>query len=299
MTLAPTPVLQSLGDAAPHFGEVGQRLFAAIATDYPDSLSRRPAQLLLSADATTEDLDRLLTAAGFADIVELRHRAGRESHRQLATPDLRFTVRDVEHGDRSGLRRICAYEQENLAETLSSLQANGALELAARAILTSRRRWILGDMKSAGYATLLATDLAAVLRDVTLVQPNSAGALAALSDAHRTDTLTAFSFRNYSALTLRVAREFQAIGATVIALTDSHTSPIGEFADHVLPINTRSVTMTHSPTAVAAAGHLLASLAAAGAKGAVRRIERRKDLARAIRCYSDEIGAVPEGWAER
>jgi len=291
VTLAPTPVLRSLGDAAAQLGAVGQRLFAAIAEDYPDSLGRRPAQLLLSADASPEDLDRLLSAAGFADTVELRYRAGRESERRLPTPDLRLTIRDVERGDRSGLRRICAQEQENLAETLNSLQASGALELAARAILTSRHRWIFGDLKSTGYASLLATDLTAVMRDVTLIAPSSASALAALCDAHLSDSVTVFSFPNYSAMALRVAREFRTLGATVIALTDSYGSPICEFAHHILPINTRSVTMTHSPTAVAAAGHILASLAAAGAKGAARRIERRKELASAIGCYRDEVDA--------
>jgi DNA-binding MurR/RpiR family transcriptional regulator len=292
--LAPSPVLRNLGDAAAQLGEIAQRLYAVIAADYPQSLTRRPAQLLRSADASPEDLDRLLCAAGFADTVELRYRAGREAQRRLNTPDLRFTVRDVDSGgDRSGLRRICAHEQENVAETLSSLQANGALELAARVILTSRRRWVFGDMKSVGYAALLATDLTAALRDVTLIQPDSASALAALCDAHPGDSLTAFSFRNYSSLTLRVAREFRAAGATVIVLTDSYSSPICEFADHVLPVNTRSVTMTHSPTAVTAAGHILASLAAAGAKGAARRIERRKELARALGCYDavDGVGA--------
>jgi DNA-binding MurR/RpiR family transcriptional regulator len=290
VTLAPTPVLQSLRDAAARLDDVGQRLYSVIAADYPAALTRRPAQLLRSADARAEDLDRLLAAAGFADTVELRYRASREARRRLATPDLRFTVRaagqpSTDHGDRSGLRRICAQEQEDLADTLNSLQANGALELAARAILTSRHRWIFGDLKSTGYAALMASDLTAALRDVTLISPSSASALAALSDATAADSLTVFSFRDYSELALRVTREFRAMGATVIALTDSYASPICEFADQVLPINTRSVAMTRSPTAVAAVGHVLASLAAAGAKGAARRIDRRKELARAIGCY--------------
>lgn len=291
MTLAPTPVLRNLGDAAARLDDVAQRLYAVIAADYPVSLTRRSAQLLRSADARAEDLDRLLSAAGYADTVELRNRAGRESRRRLAAPDLRFTIRDVEHGDRSGLRRICAHEQDNVADTLNALQANGALELAARAILTSRHRWIFGDLKSTGYAALLAADLTAVLRDVTLIEPSPANALAALCDANPGDSLTVFSFRDYSTMSLRVAREFRAASAaraTVIALTDSYTSPICEFADQVLPIETRSVTMTHSPTAVAAVSHVLASLAAAGAKGAARRIERRKQLARAIGCYHDD-----------
>jgi DNA-binding MurR/RpiR family transcriptional regulator len=287
VTLAATPVLNALGDAAAQLVGAGQRLFAAIAEEYPDSLRRRPAQLLLRADAHPEDLDRLLSAAGLADSAELRYRAGREAERRLA-PDLRFTIRDVDHGDRSGLRRICAQEQENLAETLNSLQTNGALELAAKAILTSRHRWIFGDLKSTGYAALLAADLTAVVRDVTLIAPTPASTLSALGDAHASDSVTVFSFPSCSVMELRIAREFRGTGATVIALTDSYASPICELAHHVLLVNTRRVTMTPSPSAVTAAGHILASLAGAGAKGAARRIERRKELARVIGCYRDE-----------
>jgi DNA-binding MurR/RpiR family transcriptional regulator len=284
-TLVPTPALAALRLASSYYGEVGERLYQTIATDFPESLERRPAQLLTAARATAEDLDLLLHAAGFTDTGELRYRAGKEANRKVAEPDLSFTSREGDTTDRSSLRRVLGHEQDNLAETLEALQSNGALELAARAILGSRRRWVFGDMKSIGYASLLATDLSLSLRDVTLIQPSPASAVTALLDAHPTDTLTAFSFRKYSQLTLRVAREFDELGATVIALTDDYASPICEFADHVLPINTGSESGTHSPTAVAAVGHILASLAAAGAKGATRRARRRNDVAAALQCY--------------
>ena len=45
-TLAPTPVLTALRLASTFQGEVGERLYQAIAADYPESLLRRPAQLV-------------------------------------------------------------------------------------------------------------------------------------------------------------------------------------------------------------------------------------------------------------
>lgn len=284
---APAPVLAALQIASLRAGEVGRRLYQAIATDFPRSLERRPAQLLTEAEATAEDLDHLLRAAGFVDMVELRHRAGAETRRRLLSPDLQFTSRDDSPGDRSTLRRVLRQEQDNLAETLDRLQANGALELAARAVLGSRRRWVFGDMKSTGYASLLATDLTTALRDVMLIQPTTASVLVALMDGHAADSLTVFSFRSYSLLTLRVAREFHRVGARVIALTDSYSSPVCAFADHVLPVNTGSESSTHSPTTVVAVGHVLATLSGAGAKGAARRASRRKEMARALKCYPD------------
>jgi DNA-binding MurR/RpiR family transcriptional regulator len=284
-TLAPTPVLDMLRLAAGYHGEVGARLYRALATGYPDSLRRRSAQWLAEAGATAEDLDRLLADAGLTDARELRQRAAAETGQKLAEPDLTFTDRGGEAGGRPALRRVLRREQENLAETLHALQSNGSLELAAQAILAGRRRWVFGDLKSTGYAALFATDLTAGLRDVTLVEPTSAAAVTALTDAHRDDVLVALSFRHYSQLTLRLVREFHALGATVITLTDDYASPVSRYSQHVLPINTGSESTTHSPTAVVAVGHILASLATAGAKGASRRAERRRALSQSLHLW--------------
>ncbi|WP_448321789.1 MurR/RpiR family transcriptional regulator, partial [Streptomyces sp. CO7] len=272
-TLNPSSALDLLRAAADRCGPAAQRLVEVVAEGYPASLERRPGQLLRSAGASAADLDTLLATAGFASTDDLRRLAERENGVRLSTPDLRFTSREpnAEPQERSALRRMIAEEEANLHRTLADLQANGGLELAASALLGARRRWILGDLKSGGYASLLATDLTSSLRDVTLVQPGTGPAVNAISDAHANDALVVFSFRNYSDLTVAVAREFQALGATVIALTDSYSSPVCVHATHVLAVDTRSESPHHSPTAVTATAHVLAALATAGAKGAARR----------------------------
>ena len=285
VTLAPTPVLVSLQMASRFCDAVGDRLFRALASDFPDSLQRRSGQLLAEAGATPEDLELLLRAAGFTDMDDLRYQAGKQLGRRVASPDLFFTNRSGLTGERASLRSVLRREQDNLAQTLGTFQANGSLELAAAAILGSRRRWVLGDMKSAGYATLFASDLSTALRDVNLISPTSAATINALSDAHSSDSLIAFSFRHYSVLTLRVAKEFHEMGGTIIAVTDDYDSPICEVAAHVLAVTTGSDSAMHSPTAVTAVGHILASLSAAGAKGAMRRSRRRQELSDALECY--------------
>lgn len=284
-TLAPTPVPLLLQMAARHAGPAGGRLCEVLSQDYPAALRRRTAQLLVEADATPEDLQEFLHAAGFTDIDELRSRAGRETDQRITAPDLYFTSREGESAARVSLRQVLSREQHNLAETLEALQARGVLETAAAALLAGRHRWVIGDMKSVGYASLLATDLGASLRDVTLIEPSAAGAITALTDAHPSDTLAAFSFQRYSRLTLQVAEQFKALGATVVAITDDYQSPITPFADHVLSVSTRSDATAHSPTTVAAVGHVLATLAGAGAKGATRRAARRAEVALALHCY--------------
>jgi DNA-binding MurR/RpiR family transcriptional regulator len=279
--------LQLLEQAADRLSSApATALAAALADDFPRSLERRPAQVLLAAGASAEDLDRLLRAAGFADLEDVRRQAESEHGVRLSAPDLRFTYRgDGTGSDRTGLERTLRREQDNLAETLQTLQRSGSLELAARAILSSRRRWVLGDLKSRGYAQLFAADLTSALGSVTLVEPSAASVLAALSDMHRLDSLTVFCFRRYSRLTVRVAQHFADVGASVIAVTDSEDSPVCAYAAHTLRVITRSDSPAHSPTAVTAIGHALAALSAAGAKGAAKRALRKRALAASMEWY--------------
>jgi DNA-binding MurR/RpiR family transcriptional regulator len=284
----PTSALHLLRQAADRLSSAATTtLVAALADDFPRSLERRPAQVLLAAGASADDLDRLLRAAGFADLDDVRRQAGSEHGVRLSAPDLRFTHRgrDGIESDRTGLERTLRREQDNLAETLELLQRSGTLELAARDILTSRRRWVFGDLKSRGYAQLFAADLTSALGSVTLVEPSAAAVLAALSDAHRLDSLTVFCFRRYSRLTVRVAQHFAALGATVVAVTDSEQSPVCAHAAHTLRVITRSDAPTHSPTAVTAIGHALAAVSAAGAKGAAKRALRKRALAASMEWY--------------
>lgn len=92
--LTPDPVLRLLERAAAHCGPGAARLHAVLAADFPAALSRRPAQLLRTAEANAEDLDQLLAMAGFADTEDLRACAARETGRRLPVPDQRIADRE-------------------------------------------------------------------------------------------------------------------------------------------------------------------------------------------------------------
>ncbi len=279
-------MLHLLRDAAQLVGDRATALFDVMCSDYPHSLQRRPAQLLRAGHAEPADLAALLDAAGFVDLDDLRRQAAREHGLRLVPDELRYTRRDDDGAtDRTALERMLRCEQDNLAETMRSLSASGVLELAARTILSSRHRWVFGDLKSVGYAHLFAADLASALRRVTLVDASAAAVGAAIGDAHRLDSLTVFCFRRYSRLTVRLTEHFAARGASVVAVTDGDDSPICRFATHRLRVLTRSDSATHSPTAVTAIGHALATLATAGAKGASRRARDNDQVAAALGWY--------------
>ncbi|MFC6879540.1 MULTISPECIES: MurR/RpiR family transcriptional regulator [Actinomadura] len=218
-----------------------------------------------------------------------RRAAEAAENRRLTSPDARYGARLRRPSSASVLlNAVIEAERANLAGTMAALQADGTLERAAAKIVAARRRFVAGSQKSRAHATLLHLELSASLSGISLIDEAAVRAIDVLSDVRPTDVLVAFSFRRYARHTTTVAREFAAAGGHVVAITDDAGSPLAAAGDTTVVVGTGSASFSDSPTAISAVVHALATLTAASAKGARRRLARREDLAQALHIYSDE-----------
>jgi DNA-binding MurR/RpiR family transcriptional regulator len=209
-------------------------------------------------------------------------------NRRLTTPDERYGARLQRRSTATALlQQVVAQETANLAATLERLQADGSLEQAARRIVAAKRRFVTGGSKSWSYASLLATDLSASMANVILIDGTVVRAVDVLSDVRPGDMLVAFSLRRYARSTIAIAEEFAAAGGTVVGITDDGQSAVAQVAEVSVVVGTDSASYADSPTAVAAVVHILATLAAASAKGARRRLARRDVLTARLGVYAE------------
>jgi DNA-binding MurR/RpiR family transcriptional regulator len=209
-------------------------------------------------------------------------------NRQLTTPDERYGARLQRRSTATALlKQVVAQETANLATTLDRLQADGTLEQAARTIVAAKRRFVTGGSKSWSYASLLATDLSASMANVVLIDGTVVRAVDVLADVRPGDVLVAFSLRRYARSTIAVAEEFAAAGGTVVGVTDDAQSAVARVAEVSVVVSTDSASYADSPTAVAAVVHILATLTAASAKGARRRLARRDVLTTRLGVYAE------------
>lgn len=210
------------------------------------------------------------------------------NNRGPSSPDERYGARLRPSSSTVLLDRLLQQETESLAETARSIRADGSVEQAAATIVASRRRFVIGRGKSQAYASLLALDLSASLSNVMLLDGAGASAVDALCDVRSGDVLIAFSVRRYRQRTIAVAREFGAAGGTVVGITDDADSELARLSTVPVVVNTTSASYADSPTAMAAVTHILATLTAASAKGARRRLRRREDVLNALNVYDEE-----------
>lgn len=204
------------------------------------------------------------------------------------TPAERFS-RNVQRRSASVLKqRVLEQQQRDFAIAVRVAGESDALERAAAVIVSARRRFILATGKSFAYASLLRTDLSAGLARVALVDGASATPLDLLTDIRPGDALIAISLERYRRETVELARAYAQRGGTLVLLTDSAEAPLADAAHELLVVGSDSASYANSPTQVALALHLLATLAIASSKGAGRRLRERDSAA-------DELGLYVRG----
>lgn len=207
-------------------------------------------------------------------------------NRRLSSPGQRFGARLQRPSSSSSLQaRVIDQETRNLAEAFELVATDGSVTAAAATVVAARRRFVVGTGKALAYASLLVSDLAAGMSNVTLVDGAVVRPLDVLSDVRDSDVLIAISLRRYRRETIAVAREFASAGGSVVAVTDAADAPLATLAAHAIVVPTDSASYADSPTAVAAVVHLLATLTTASAKGARRRLAERDRLSRELDLY--------------
>lgn len=206
----------------------------------------------------------------------------------LRSPGERFGARLQGNSSSAALQaRIMEREAQNLHEAFDQLSAEGSVVRAASVIVAARRRILAGAGKSFAYANLLAADLSAGLSQVTLVDGSTVRALDVLADIRGTDVLVAFSLRRYRRDTISLGTEFARRGGQLVVVTDDAGSPLCSAATVSVVVPTGSASFADSPTAVAAATHLLGTLTTASSKGARRRLAERDRISSALELYVD------------
>ena len=289
----PSSVLQLLEDAAPSRGAQGMRLVRALRAGYPDLMLDGVSHLVAGAGVTPQALDDLAAAAGLRDFAEAQHLARAEIDRGLRNPGARYTARlagRARHRPPPSelLERIAEQDCANITATVRTLAGNGALELAAQAVVAARRRYVVADRKSYAYAHLLGTDLQSFLRDVVLVDGLVNRPPDVLPDVTSADVAVCFSFRRYSKSALATAHQMRLAGATLVGVTDDSQSELAVLTAIALVVETTSQSLVDSPAAVASTVHALATLAALRARSARSRLAARDELARELGIYEEK-----------
>ena len=237
--------LSILQEKEPTFSK-GQKRIARYITDSYDKAAFMTANRLGKTVGVSEStVVRFAVDLGFDGYPSMQ-KAMREMVLNRLTSVQRIEVANNRFGDQDVVSMVLHSDMEKLrqtSETISREEFNTAVD----AILKAKRVYILGVRSVAPLANFLGHYLNYMFNNVHVISGFSAGEMfEKIVGVNSEDVIIAFSFPRYSASTTKGARYCRSAGATVIGITDSKDSPLGQCSDHVLLAKSDMVSLVDS-----------------------------------------------------
>jgi DNA-binding MurR/RpiR family transcriptional regulator len=271
--------------------------------DVIDELRKRYDELTHSqkriAEAIVEDpefvafatVDQLGNKLGLnpSTIVRFAYRLGLNGYNDLQgriqdRVRAQLSRHDAIHG--KGAQEITAHLEETpfassfkhdldiLQRTISGLSVD-ELTRAVTVLVNARRVLVTGSFASYGIAHYMALALSRIRSDTFLLGHRDDEVAALLLQMNPEDALVAFTFPPYASRTLHIVDQVKSQGATVIAITDSPISPVGQLVTLVIPVLSSGMSTQNSQVpALAVANALVNAVVAQTPTASLERYRR-------------------------
>lgn len=175
----------------------------------------------------------------------------------------RIGVANDRIGKQDVLSMVLQSDADKLRQTSELIDRND-FRMAVQAILHAKDIYILGVRSAAALASFMGYYLSFMFRNVHMVTSSGDSEMfEKLVNVSADDAVIAFSFPRYSSLIAKGAQYCRTTGASVIGLTDSRLSPLGQNSDYVLLAKSDMVSLVDSLVApLSVVNALLVALAA-------------------------------------
>lgn len=247
-----------------HTFSKGQRRIAAFITESYDKAAFMTANRLGKAVGVSEStVVRFAVELGFEGFPQMQ-KAMQEMVMNRLTSVQRMEVANDRIGGGDILTKVLQADADKLRQTSESICAEH-FKNSVDAILQARKIYILGVRSAAALANFAGYYMNYMFDQVQVITTSGAGEMfERLVNVTSNDVVLAFSFPRYSAAVAKAAQYCRNQGATVIAITNSNLSPLGQNSDYVLSAKSDMVSLVDSLVApLSVVNALLVALAAA------------------------------------
>ena len=238
-------ILSLLQAKAPTFSK-GQRLIARYITESYDKAAFMTANKLGKTVGVSEStVVRFAVDLGFDGYPSMQ-KAMQEMVLNRLTSVQRIEVANDRIGNQDVVSMVIQSDMEKLRRTGETVDRD-EFRASVKAILGAKRVFILGVRSAAPLANFLGYYLNYMFNNVHIVTTSGTGEMfERIVGVGPEDVVIAFSFPRYSTSTVKGAQYCRSTGATVIGMTDSKMSPLGQNCDHVLVTKSDMVSLVDS-----------------------------------------------------
>lgn len=222
-----------LQEKEPTFSKGQKRIARYITEEYDKAAFMTANRLGKTVGVSESTVVRFAVDLGFDGYPSMQ-KAMQEMVLNRLTSVQRIEVANNRMGGQDVVSLVLHSDMEKLRQTGEVLDRK-EFGAAVGAILNAKRVFILGVRSTAPLANFLGYYLNYMFRNVHVISSlGTVEMFEKLVGIGPEDVLIAFSFPRYSSSTTKGANYCRSTGATVIGITDSRLSPLGENSDHVL-----------------------------------------------------------------
>ena len=224
----------------------GQRLIAKYITEEYDKAAFMTANRLGKNVGVSEStVVRFAVELGFDGYPSMQ-KAMQEMVLNRLTSVQRIEVANNRIGDQDVISMVVQSDIEKLRQTEETI-SRAEFNAAVNAVLGAKRVYILGVRSAAPLANFLGYYLNYMFNNVHVITGcGTSEMFEKIVGVNSDDVVIAFSFPRYSSATTKGAQYCRSTGATVIGMTDSRLSPLGQNCDHVLLVKSDMVSLVDS-----------------------------------------------------
>lgn len=261
----PKNFLTEIDEKMPGFSKSQRYLANYIKDHYEKAAFMTAARLGAAVNVSESTVVRFAIEMGFEGYPEMQKELQNYSRSRLTTLQ-RLDIANDRFNDENLLKNVMTTDIDRIKATLENIDEE-SFNRAVEKIFSARRIYIFGAMSSGVLARFMDNYLQLAFDNVTNVRPiNSSGILQQLIRIGSEDVFIAISFPRYYKNTTTATAYAKKSGANVIAITDSLSSPLAEFADELLLA--RSDMVSYADSLVAPLSLINALIAAVGRRSA-------------------------------
>ncbi|MCG8635827.1 MAG: MurR/RpiR family transcriptional regulator [Desulfobacterales bacterium] len=260
----------------PQLTAAQSRILEYLMENLDDVAYMSSAELADKLDISNATVVRFSQHIGFKGYLDLQQHIRQEIKTRLNVP-ARLKKKPVNVGEtKDFLKTVLKSDRDNLARAAESISSD-LFEAVAAEICKHDEIWVLGLRSFHGAAHYFATNLRFLSKRVNLISLESGTVWSQLTPGLNPDALLiSITFPRYCRQTLDITELFHNAGAKIVAITDSHTSPLARIGNWVFPLPFWIDSFFESSVAVVS--FLNALLAAVSFSGGPKTMDRLQAL---------------------
>ena len=238
-------ILAVVQESMPTFSKGQRRIANYILESYDKAAFMTASKLGKIVGVSESTVVRFAAELGYDGYPSMQRSLQKMIRRRLNSVQ-RIEVSNDRIGDHDILSTVLQSDMEKIRLTLEAVDRD-SFELAADAIVSARRIYIIGVRSAAAIVTFLSFNMHLIFDNVITVSTNTVSEIfERLIRVGPEDVVIGVSFPRYSRRTVEAMRLARDRGATTIAITDSDASPLAPIATYLLKARSDMVSFVDS-----------------------------------------------------